>query len=932
MDLAETMKSVLAKSTGGSGGAAGASSAAAPHGAEGYVTEKLYMLLQLYLQNKGWSPSIELLQCFSDLKESSMLPSAAYLQMMASRVGLDTQGRLILRENGKIILPYEHFANAVMLKHMNGPHGLHLGLEATVRAVVESYTIGREQFGMEKEFIIEVVQNCPNPACRYYKNQLEMTQKSIQQHLSQQPTYIPEMVSFMGAKDNDNNELDSESDASSQDSQTADADNSDSPPPAAQMQDQSRSDNCERPRNARKTNESQGAADATNPQDDTSFLRYFDNGSERFRYDGDEYHYFAINIASQLRKLPVVEALSLQVAIQRELIAARCRNMFPYLLTNTPSIPDVDINRSSNVQSDVYVNRNYSNVPSDVFINRNYSNVPSDVFINRNYSNIQSDVHFNRNYSNIPSDVFINRNYSNIQSDVHFNRNYSNIPSDVFINNVPRDFFINRNYSNLQSDVHFSRYYSNIQSDVLINRNSNVQSDVNVNRNSNVQSDIFINRNSNVQSDVLINRNSNVQSDVNVNRNSNVQSDVFINRNSNVQSDVLINRNSNVQSDVNVNRNSNVQSDVFINRNSNVQSDVNVNRNSNVQSDVLINRNSNVQRDVSVNRNSNVQRDVSVNRNSNVQSDVNMNRNYSNVQRDVNVNRNSNVQSDVNMNRNNSNVQSDVNMNRNYSNVQRDVNVNRNYSNVQRDVNVNRNSNVQSDVGMNRNYSNVQSEESDTLSAPIRTENTSARDASDTETDTGPDQNIQTADSPDSLPDSNTDTLIPNSAPNNPSVAVTDSRPVTYAYPVDYSLHVPFLPRAVVRGVALNAPIDYSLSFDDVSSFEEDEMRPSLNIPVDYTISFLRPNPKAPSAHNNIKVPSTIPRPRLPSAPYMRVKPPFLRRSLVRQPRTVSAPTMNPMNDDWYPTSSAQFAPPRTFVNTQLAHAHNVPLTRPYFA
>ncbi|XP_026316709.1 uncharacterized protein LOC113227856 isoform X2 [Hyposmocoma kahamanoa] len=191
MDLAETMKSVLAKSTGGSGSTASTSSAAPPHGGEGYVTEKLYMLLQLYLQNKGWS-SIELLQCFSDLKESSMLPSAAYLQMMASRVGLDTQGRLILRENGKIILPYEHFANAVMLKHMNGPHGLHLGLEATVRAVVESYTIGREQFGMEKEFIVEVVQNCPNPACRYYKNQLEMTQKSIQQHLSQQPTYIPD--------------------------------------------------------------------------------------------------------------------------------------------------------------------------------------------------------------------------------------------------------------------------------------------------------------------------------------------------------------------------------------------------------------------------------------------------------------------------------------------------------------------------------------------------------------------------------------------------------------------------------------------------------------------------------------------------------------------------------------------------------------------
>lgn len=59
--------------------------------------------------------------------------------MMASRVGLDTQGRLILRDNGKIILPYEHFANAVMLKHMNGPHGMHLAVEQTVRAVSFSF-------------------------------------------------------------------------------------------------------------------------------------------------------------------------------------------------------------------------------------------------------------------------------------------------------------------------------------------------------------------------------------------------------------------------------------------------------------------------------------------------------------------------------------------------------------------------------------------------------------------------------------------------------------------------------------------------------------------------------------------------------------------------------------------------------------------------
>ncbi|KAJ8896959.1 hypothetical protein PR048_002305 [Dryococelus australis] len=182
MDLAETMKNIVAKGI--------QTEMGPPFPGPGYVTEKLYMLLQLYLQNKGWNPSVELLQCFAELKEASMLPSAAYLQMMASRVALDGQGRLILRENGKIILPYEHFANAVMLKHMNGPHGLHLSLEGTVRAVMESYTIGRECFGMEKEFIVEVVQNCPNPACRYYKSQLELSQKSL--HMSGAPTYIPE--------------------------------------------------------------------------------------------------------------------------------------------------------------------------------------------------------------------------------------------------------------------------------------------------------------------------------------------------------------------------------------------------------------------------------------------------------------------------------------------------------------------------------------------------------------------------------------------------------------------------------------------------------------------------------------------------------------------------------------------------------------------
>ncbi|XP_001845351.2 uncharacterized protein LOC6035115 [Culex quinquefasciatus] len=177
MDLSEAMKIALAKShsaqaaNGASASGAGGGTSDPSAGA-GYVTEKLYMLLQLYLQNKGWSPSVELLQCFAELKDTPVLPSAAYLQVLASRVALDAQGRLVLRDSGKIILPYEHFANAVMLKHMSGPHGLHLSVDATCRAVMDSYTIGRENLGMEKEFIVEVVQSCPSPACRYYKGQI----------------------------------------------------------------------------------------------------------------------------------------------------------------------------------------------------------------------------------------------------------------------------------------------------------------------------------------------------------------------------------------------------------------------------------------------------------------------------------------------------------------------------------------------------------------------------------------------------------------------------------------------------------------------------------------------------------------------------------------------------------------------------------------
>lgn len=90
---------------------------------------------------------------------------------------------------------------------MTGPHGLHLSLDATIRSVMESYTIGRENFGMEKEFIVEVVQSCPNQACRYYKThmggavpfmdasfQSAQSNADFLQHMTQPPILPPQNV------------------------------------------------------------------------------------------------------------------------------------------------------------------------------------------------------------------------------------------------------------------------------------------------------------------------------------------------------------------------------------------------------------------------------------------------------------------------------------------------------------------------------------------------------------------------------------------------------------------------------------------------------------------------------------------------------------------------------------------------------------------
>lgn len=72
LNLAEAMKNIVAKGI--------QTDVNASLSGPNYISEKLYLLLQLYLKNKGWNPSIELLQCFTELQESSMLPSASYLQ------------------------------------------------------------------------------------------------------------------------------------------------------------------------------------------------------------------------------------------------------------------------------------------------------------------------------------------------------------------------------------------------------------------------------------------------------------------------------------------------------------------------------------------------------------------------------------------------------------------------------------------------------------------------------------------------------------------------------------------------------------------------------------------------------------------------------------------------------------------------------------
>ncbi|KAL7028686.1 hypothetical protein ACKWTF_005952 [Chironomus riparius] len=149
------------------------------------ITEKLYRILQIFLSNKCQA-SIELVNLIS-----SENLSLNYLQVLASKIAIDASARLIHRESGKIILPYEHWANAIFLKHCSGIGGLHLNLDSTIKAVFESYSCGKDAFGFDRDFILEVLSSCPSNTCRFSpfkaQQQFEQPQQTHQNFAPPQP-------------------------------------------------------------------------------------------------------------------------------------------------------------------------------------------------------------------------------------------------------------------------------------------------------------------------------------------------------------------------------------------------------------------------------------------------------------------------------------------------------------------------------------------------------------------------------------------------------------------------------------------------------------------------------------------------------------------------------------------------------------------------
>lgn len=64
----------------------------------------------------------------------------------------------------------------------------------------------------------------------------------------------------------------------------------------------------------------------------------------------DEFYFFGLNVASQLRQLPLYEALGVQNEIQAILTAARRRNMYPNLSVLPNTSTQTYNNSPSNIQ------------------------------------------------------------------------------------------------------------------------------------------------------------------------------------------------------------------------------------------------------------------------------------------------------------------------------------------------------------------------------------------------------------------------------------------------------------------------------------------------------------------------------------------------------------------------------------------------------
>ncbi|CAG5056507.1 unnamed protein product [Parnassius apollo] len=154
--------------------------------------------------------------------------------------------------------------------------------------------------------------------------------------------WFSEMELIMADTDNYRETVESdlvESDKSTQNSQTAYANITSSPtpptststPPFTQTEKSRSSDDyLGRRKKVKKIEETDGVAEALNRSQNISSA--INNRSEE-----DEFHFFGLNVASQLRQLPLYEALGVQTEIQAILTMARRRNMYPDLSAHIQS-------------------------------------------------------------------------------------------------------------------------------------------------------------------------------------------------------------------------------------------------------------------------------------------------------------------------------------------------------------------------------------------------------------------------------------------------------------------------------------------------------------------------------------------------------------------------------------------------------------------